>query len=136
MLNKNHKIFITITLFTLPIFALAEQLGKTKTLLDGLKSIVSDILIPLVFTLALLFFFWGVSKYIWSEGSAKEDGRKIMVWGVIALFVMSSIWGIISLLRGELGVGSENTMKIPTIGGSGGSGSGFPCPDNPNEICN
>lgn len=103
----------------LPFFTFAQELGKTKTLFGSVKTLITGTLIPLVFSLALLMFFWGVVKYIKSEGSAKEDGRKIMIWGVVAMFVMASIWGIVYLIRSELGIGSQTNMPLPTIGGSG-----------------
>lgn len=116
MLNKINKIYFALGLIMLPIFASAEVLGGTRTLFDSAFSIVKDILIPLVFSLALLLFFWGVVKYIWSEGQGKDEGKKFMIWGVVALFVMSSIWGIIYFIGEELmpGQGYDN-MKIPTI---------------------
>lgn len=110
-----NKIYFALVFITLPVFAFAQNLGRTRTLLDSADSIVSDILIPLVFTLALLFFFWGVAKYIWSEGQGKDDGRKIMIWGVVALAVMTSIWGIITFLSTELGLDSQGAVQIPTI---------------------
>jgi FtsH-binding integral membrane protein len=110
------KIYPALVLITLPFFASA-QLTQTKTILENSYSIVRDTLIPLVFTLALLFFFWGVAKYIWSEGQGKDDGRKIMIWGVIGLFVMSCIWGIIYFIGQEIGggVGDPYTTKVPNI---------------------
>lgn len=70
-------------------------------------SIVNTTLIPLAFGLCLLYFFWGVAKYIRSgsggENAAKE-GRQVMVWGIVGLFVATAIWGIITLIRTELGI--------------------------------
>ena len=88
-------------------------LDNTKAFFTEAKNIITEVLIPLVFSLALLFFFWGVAKYIWSAGDAKEEGKKIMVWGVIALFVMSSIWGIIGFLKTDIGGLDNTTMPVP-----------------------
>jgi|SRR3989344_6513810 len=56
-------------------------------------------IVPLLFGLALLIFFWGIVKYIASGGEhGKEGGRDLMVWGVIGLFVMASIFGILKIL--------------------------------------
>ena len=109
------KFCFALTLITLPILASA-QLTETAGILTKLKDIVTDTLIPIVFTLALLFFFYGVAMYIWSAGSDKEGSKKIMTWGIVALFVMSSVWGIIYFLRGELNINdSQSEMKIPKI---------------------
>jgi len=114
MLNKIFKSGIILTAYILPVLASA-QLGQTEGILNQAKSIVTNILIPLVFTLALLFFFWGVAKYIWSAGQEKEEGKKIMIWGIIALFVMSSVWGLVSFIQGEFNLSNNTSGKIPTI---------------------
>jgi len=56
--------------------------------------------VSVVIALAVLGFFWGVTKYMFSaqDSTKLEEGKKIMVWGIIALFVMVSIWGILRIL--------------------------------------
>mgnify|MGYP001591996243 CR=1 FL=1 len=115
MLNKICKVGIVSAIITSPIFAFA-QFAQTGMILASIKNIITAFLIPIVFTLALLFFFWGVVKYIWSEGQGKEDGRKVMVWGIVALFVMSSVWGIVRFLQDQIGLSTTNTIQIPSIG--------------------
>lgn len=69
--------------------------------------------------LALLVFFWGLVKYIVKadDEKAKESGRNIMVWGVIALFVMFSIFGLVRFLQGSFGINDSNNTApdIPTL---------------------
>lgn len=104
-----------------PVFAYA-QLTKTGTFFERVLEIVKGTLIPLVFTLALLYFFWGVAKYIWSASPGnKEEAKTIMIWGVVALFVMTSVWGLVSFLQTELNIDRNTNGQIPTIGGSSGS---------------
>lgn len=79
-------------------------------LIRAASGIVSGILVPLAFSLCLLYFFWGMAKYIRmgaTSDKAAEEGRRIMIWGVVGLFVALSIWGIISFIQSEL--------KIPPI---------------------
>jgi hypothetical protein len=76
---------------------------KTFTATSGLLTNLTKIigaLIPVAFGLAVLAFFWGVAKYILQAGNPKvrEQGRQLMVWGVIALFVIASVWGLVNLL--------------------------------------
>lgn len=109
-----------VVVFAMPILAFA-QFGKTRTLFEEIASIVGDILVPLVFGLAVLFFLWGIAKYIWSAGSdAKKDGKQIMVWGVIGLTVMVSVWGIVKFIQSDiLGENVPTNIPIPTIGEAG-----------------
>jgi hypothetical protein len=46
-----------------------------------------------------------VAKYIRSGAGGEksaEEGKSIMVWGVVGLFVAFSIWGIIRFIQSEL----------------------------------
>jgi uncharacterized membrane protein len=58
-------------------------------------------LIPILIALAFLVFVWGLISFILASGdeAAKEEGKRRMIWGVIALFVITAIWGILALLR-------------------------------------
>lgn len=59
-------------------------------------------LIPILFTLALIAFFWGVGKYVIqgaSDEKAREQGKQIMIWGIVGLFVMVSVWGLVILVQ-------------------------------------
>jgi hypothetical protein len=119
MLSKFYKTLFALTVVISPILA-GAQLTQTDRILSKAYGLIVQIVVPMVFTLALLFFFWGVVKYIRSEGQGKEDGKRIMIWGVVALFVMSSIWGLVYFIRNELGVNNNSNIPIPTIGGQTG----------------
>ncbi len=62
---------------------------------------------PIVVALALLAFFWGLAMYTGfpthytGEGDHKRktEGRTIMLWGIITLFIVFSIGGIIAALQ-------------------------------------
>lgn len=118
MLNKIYKTLFLFTLLISPMLTFAAKivpLQQTEGILDGILQIVTAILIPLAFTLALLLFFWGVVKYIWAEGQGKDEGKKIMVWGVIALFVMASVWGLVAFIADEFGIDDTVQMAVPKI---------------------
>lgn len=58
--------------------------------------------IGVVVALALLAFFWGLAKFIFKVGGdekAEDEGKRIMKWGLVALFVMVSVWGIVRFLE-------------------------------------
>lgn len=115
MLSKIYKTSLIPASLILPVLAFADNFSETGELLSSAKDIITDIVIPLVFTLALLLFFWGVVKYIWGVGSGKDEGKKIMVWGIIALFVMSCVWAIVYFIGDELGLGGEYEVTVPNI---------------------
>ncbi len=66
--------------------------------------------------LALLVFFWGLVKYIAKadDEKAKEAGKNIMIWGVIALFVMFSVFGLVNFLQESFGT-TADTITPPQL---------------------
>lgn len=88
---------------------------------DGLRGIINFFtsiglsLIPFFATVAFFVFVWGVARYIKSAGNEKEvkDSKNLLIWGVVGLFVMMTIWGIIAFVRGEFG--DSTTLVIPQI---------------------
>ena len=98
-------------LYAVP-FVVAAQSGEPGNLIP-LKNFARNlgdlfnILIPVLIALALVVFFFGLVRYIWGGGKDSTAGRKIMFAGLIALFIMVSIWGIIRLAQNALGVDSN-----------------------------
>lgn len=88
---------------------------------EGFKGIVdylTDIgleVIPFLGAVAFLVFVWGVAKFIKSSGSDKEikEKKNLLIWGIIGIFVLVTIWGIIAFLRSEFGFGGD--IGIPQI---------------------
>lgn len=76
-------------------------------------------LIPIFFGLAIIYFFWGLIEYIRSAGDAKKaaEGRSIMIYGVIAIAVMISVYGLTAWLQGLFGINATATANIPTVPG-------------------
>ncbi len=86
--------------------------------LKGIIGIFTDIglaIIPFLGAVAFLVFVWGVARFIRSADSEKEikDSKNLIIWGIIGLFVLIAIWGIITFLRGEFGF--NDAIGIPQI---------------------
>ena len=90
------------------------MLGQTEGIIQGIGRLIR-ILIPIVAGLALLYFFWGLAKFILHSDSdeARAEGKKVMMWGIVALFVLVSIWGIIQYMRSEVGVDYMGQSWVP-----------------------
>ena len=77
-------------------------------------TLINGTIIPGIFALAFLAFLWGVFRYAFA-GDSQDDlakSRDIMVYGIIVIAVMMSMWGILRVFK--------NTI---TNGVSGGGGS-------------
>ena len=115
---------LAISLF--PVIALAQQssqVGQTGQnvgrLLDIFGSLVNRSIAILV-ALALAVFFWGLVRYLFKLGGDKgaENGKSLMVYGIVALFVMVSVWGIINFVSSFFGINTNanqnSTNLVPT----------------------
>ena len=68
------------------------------TFVDCVRNGVLQPLIYLFGALALAYFIAGVLKYVRKGADEKEriNGRNMMIYGIIALFVMVSVWGLVN----------------------------------------
>jgi len=104
------SIIILVFIF-LPTRAFAAFNGL-KGLFFAANSLVGELYV-LVAAAALFFFFWGVAKFVKAAGDeeAIKQGKSLMIWGIIALFVISALWGIISFIQTELNI--DNSSDVP-----------------------
>lgn len=75
-------------------------------------------IIPILITLAVVWFIWGVITYvITGDEEKKKKATGMIIGGLIGLFVIVAFWGIIRLVTNTFGVGPEqlNEDAIPCI---------------------
>ncbi len=82
--------------------------AQTQSGLAGIFSRIMGLLtmlIPLIITLALVLFLWGIIKYVTAKGADDHAGAiKTIVTGIIVLFVMVSVWGLVGIFGDTIGV--------------------------------
>jgi hypothetical protein len=112
------KKFILAALVLAPSLAFAQQLGNLETLLRSIGRLV-NLALPIVVGLALLGFFWGLVKFIFSQADdAKVEAKRVMIWSVVALFVMVSVWGLVRFIGDAFGIQQQATPNtVPTVPG-------------------
>lgn len=108
----------TLAFFAVPFVAFAaETLRGINDIVTGIGVIVAN-LIPILIAIALIVFFWGLVKYVWGGGKDTAKGKSIMIAGLISLFVMVSIYGIIIYAQIALNVPTNTTITIPRFPGN------------------
>lgn len=68
---------------------------------------IGQSIIPFLFSLAVVMFVWGTIKFFIidvDEEAKREQGRQFMLWGIIALAVMVSVWGLVGVLTKTFGI--------------------------------
>ena len=113
------KILYTAMSFA-PVLALAQTVGGTESALTGVITSVKNLInsiIPVLIGLAVVFFFWGLVTYIRASGDEKkrEEGKSQMIWGIVAIAIMVSLFGLIAWLGNAVGVGQGGGYIAPKI---------------------
>ncbi|MES3005291.1 MAG: hypothetical protein V4690_04305 [Patescibacteria group bacterium] len=118
-----NKIFLSFLFLLVPAYALAADFSLSGSTFKGIVMEVIEIiniLIPILVSLAIVFFFWGMSKFILHSDSADgiKNGRNYMLWGLLALFVLFTFRVIIGLVSSDLEIGDKNpnpnSILLPT----------------------
>ncbi|MEI6316621.1 MAG: hypothetical protein WCO65_02755 [bacterium] len=122
--NLYKKVFANVAifavlflLFPMPTFAASSCTGTPGPLnIESSNVRVGDVLnygtcliqksiIPLLFSVAMAVFLYGIVMFIKEDNTEKkEEGRNFMIWGVVAMAVMMSVWGLVSLLTTTFGI--------------------------------
>ena len=126
MMKHGKKIGI-IVLSALPAFASAQSASGVLNSTTGatLQTIVGklvgfiNLLVPVLASAAIVFFFYGLVRFIRNSGDSKGRavGRDAIVWGLIGMFVIISLWGIVNFIQAAFSLPTsspQNQQSYPT----------------------
>lgn len=101
-MKKLASILAVLALLPVVAQAQAPQLNSLGDVLTLATNIINQ-LMPFIVALAVLYFIWGVFQFVMASGDdeARKVGRQKMMWGIIGIFVMVSVWGLVNLLEGS-----------------------------------
>jgi FtsH-binding integral membrane protein len=90
-----------------------------ETLINRLLDKVINPLVFLLFVVALIYFLWGVFMYLkdGDKSDARGKGGQHIMWGLIGLVIMMSVYGIIRLIVNTFNFQApSNTVDLKSIG--------------------
>lgn len=119
-MKKNNLLLLTFisSVIIIPEVAFA-QFYTLQAMLTAIGSF-GNLIIRIIFGLTLIYFFWGTAQFVLHAGDSKtrEDGKQRMLWGVIAIFVMFSLYGIIQWIGVLFGIQSGGILELGQNSGS------------------
>ena len=110
---------IAVLVIALPLVAMAA--GTAQDLLTPVaQNILAlvKILVLIVFVLAIVAFGWGIVMFIFAGGdpTALGKAKSFLLWGVIGMAVMASLFGLIQFLQTYFGVASGGlSVEAPKV---------------------
>ncbi len=115
---------ITAAVATLGARGRAPHAAHAAPTFDYFTTLVGEVgkviaaAVPVLVALALALFIWGAVVFIFTSDSdqAREGGKQRMIWGIVALFVIVSVWGLVALLQQIFGVdGDLGSISAPAV---------------------
>ena len=107
------KLFLIASVVFLPAVASAANFND----FDGTLATITDWinkLIPLIISIALVLFLIGIVQFVTAGGDEEKRtaARGMIIFGIIALFVMVSVWGFVNVL-GKTFFGPGSNVAAP-----------------------
>ena len=110
---KSKALIFASVLFA-PAFALAAAPRTFHELANKLVTII-DSATGVLIVAGIVIYFFGVSTGLMSKGEDTQSKlRTYLLWGVITLFIMVSVWGILRLLQNTLFMGDPYSPNVGT----------------------
>lgn len=82
----------------------AQFVGSGST---GIIGAINTIVVPVILALAFGVFIFGVVKYFIFHGDDegnRAEGRQFILWGVLGMVVLFSVWGLVNMLLFTLNI--------------------------------
>ncbi len=112
-----------------PLVSFAQPVGTKYIPSEGLGGFITLIqtylgyALPILISIAVLYFVWNVFQYTIKSGDeeARKKAKGNIIWGVIGLFVIVGVWGLVGILQSTFGVNSNNSAPsninniLPTV---------------------
>lgn len=101
----------------LPFMAFAQ--ADAFSVLNVVKNFINQAT-PVLVSAAVLYFIYGVVTFVIAgDADKKAEARQKVIQGIIGLFVIVSLWGIVFFIGNTFGVGPTGEVDnlVPTIAG-------------------
>lgn len=107
------KIIAVAAVVLLPVLAFAQGNNFTSlnASIDSVNRIINAV-IPVVIGIAVLLFLVGILQYVTAGGDEEKRAaaRGMIIFGIIALFVMVTVWGFVRILANTFFSGTDYTL--------------------------
>ncbi len=118
-MKKTFTILTTLATFTLPLFAVAAtSVSNISQAGNFVINTINGVFVPVLFAVAFIVFIWGAFQAFIlgaNDQEAKGKGKHLMMYGLIGFFVMVSVWGLVNILTGSVGLNNSG-VNVPTSG--------------------
>lgn len=115
------KSLLSIFTALVPVLSFAQEgTAPIVRTVDGFLNYIlylAQRALPLLILAALVLLLYGivVTFFFNRSDDSRKEGKSFIINGIIALFVMVSVWGLVNLLRGTFNLDDNNIPLAPAI---------------------
>ena len=106
--------YMAVLAAALPFGANAATTTSIHTVWD-IFSFIQNLLntvLPIIIAAAVVYFVWGMFQlFLAGDEEKKEKAKTTIIYGVIAIFVMVSVWGLVNILVRTFGLDNTSTTN-------------------------
>ena len=83
--------------------------ASVQTLMNSISRVILNPLITLLFAAAVVYFIYGLAQYLLNPENEeiRKTSKSHMLWGIIGIFIMVSVFGIMNMITNTLGVPTQ-----------------------------
>lgn len=77
-----------------------------RAVMGAIVDAIINPIILLIFSAGVFFFMWGLVRFLMNldNPEGRKTGQNHMLWGIVGVFIMATVFGIISIITNTLGV--------------------------------
>ena len=102
------SVFPAVVLAADAVSNVANDASPTENGVTGLILLIGGwvkMVLPLIIAIAVVWFVWNVFQYtIAGDEEKKKEAKSGMIWGIVGIFVMVSVWGLVAVLQSTFGL--------------------------------
>ncbi len=113
---KKYIITSVAVAFATPFLAMAAvQVNNISGVGSFIINTINGVFVPVLMSIAFIVFIYGIfSAFILNSGDEekRKKGKMVMMYGLIGFAVMVSVWGLVNVFTGSVGLNSNVTSPI------------------------
>jgi len=117
------KYILAGTALLLPAFAFAQIAGSDPYVVTDIPTLVTaingviNLVFPVLVGIAVIVIIWAIFQMVLNAGDeeARKAGRTKLLWGIIGIFLMLSVWGLINILINTIYLDRSSAVDVPVV---------------------
>ena len=79
--------------------------------LDKVNAVIINPILTLLFAIAFIYFLYAIIKLISADGKDKAEAQKAVLWSIVGMFIMISVYGIINVVLSTFDINKPSYIQ-------------------------